>query len=257
MTSSFLRAVRHGSAPALLAGWFVAAAPGDGRARAPDLAACLARLPDDPDGARDYATAWRARGGGAQAARCGALALVALGDPRDAAIELDSLAHAPGDPAARADIAGEAARAWQEDGDPARAFDSAGYGLTLRPDDPGLRMVRARAGVESGHAAQAVADLSPLPARADMLAQALVVRASAYRRLGRIDLARADIDAAVGRAPQDVAALLERGIVRQRQGDLTGARSDWEQVKALAPDSRQADMARQDLAVLEADPDAP
>ncbi|WP_240161365.1 tetratricopeptide repeat protein [Gluconacetobacter azotocaptans] len=257
MTSSFLQAVRQGSAPALLAGWFVAAAPGDGQARAPDLAACLARLPDDPDGARDYAAAWQARGGGAPAVRCGALALVALGDPCDAAAQLDGLAHAPGDLATRADIAGEAARAWQEDGDPGRAFDSAGYGLALRPGDPGLRIVRARAGVESGHAAQAVADLSPLPAAPDALTQALVIRASAYRRLGRIDLARVDIDAAMDRAPQDVAALLERGIVRQRQGDLTGARGDWEQVMDLAPDSRQADMARQDLAVLEADPDAP
>ncbi|MBB2202939.1 tetratricopeptide repeat protein [Gluconacetobacter tumulisoli] len=257
MTSTFLRAVRHAPAPALLTGWLVAAAPGGVHARAPELTACLARLPDDPDGARDYAAAWAGRGGGAEAARCGALALVALGDPGDAAIVLDGLAHAPGDPAARADIADEAARAWQADGDPARAFDSAGYGLGLRPGDPGLRIVRARAAVESGHAPQAIADLSPLPDTPDILTEALVVRASAYRRLGRIDLARADIDAAMRRAPQDVAALLERGIVRQRQGDMPGARSDWEQVMDLAPDSRQADMARQDLAVLEADPDAP
>ncbi|ACI51905.1 Tetratricopeptide TPR_2 repeat protein [Gluconacetobacter diazotrophicus PA1 5] len=261
----------------LLPAWLVMAAPAGGQARAvpprhdqarpvplpeavsgPSLATCLSHLPDDPDGARDYAAAWAARGGGGIAAgRCGALAQLALGDAHGAAVALDGLAHAPGDPATRAAIARDAAGAWAVDGDPPRVLDSAGYGLILAPRDAGLLILHARAAVAGDRAAQAVADLTPLPSDPAAQAEALVVRASAYRRLGRIDLARADIDQALRRTPQDAAALLERGIVRQRLGDMPGARADWEQVMEVAPDSRQADLARQDLAVLEADPDAP
>jgi tetratricopeptide (TPR) repeat protein len=224
---------------------------------AASLQGCLAHLPDDPDGARDYAIAWQARGGDGAAARCGALAEFALGDARGAAIALDGLAHAPGTLATRAANARDAASAWAADGDATLAFDSAGYGLTLIPGDAGLRILHARAAVAADRAAVAVSDLTPLPSDPAALAESLVVRASAYRRLGQIALARADIDEAISRAPQDAAALLERGIVRQRLGDMPGARADWEHVMDVAPDSRQADLARQDLAVLEADPDAP
>ena len=50
-------------------------------------------------------------------------------------------------------------------------------------------------------------------------------------------------------------ALLERGILRQRQNDRGGARSDWEKAIALAPDTPTADLAQQNLALLEAGPE--
>ena len=90
------------------------------------------------------------------------------------------------------------------------------------------------------------------PARID----ALVERAAAYRKLNRLDAARSDIDTACGLMPDAPDALLERGIVRERQGDLEGARRDWNRILSVSPDTHEADLAQQDLALLDAGPDA-
>ena len=49
--------------------------------------------------------------------------------------------------------------------------------------------------------------------------------------------------------------LVERGILRQRMGDGAGARADWEHAIELDPDSTTADLAEQNLALLEAGPE--
>jgi tetratricopeptide (TPR) repeat protein len=89
------------------------------------------------------------------------------------------------------------------------------------------------------------------PRRAD----ALVLRGAAWRNEGKIDTAEADIDHAIDIDPDDPEALLQRGILRQRKGDQAGARADWERAITLDPDSTAADLAQQDLALLEAGPD--
>jgi regulator of sirC expression with transglutaminase-like and TPR domain len=48
--------------------------------------------------------------------------------------------------------------------------------------------------------------------------------------------------------------LLERGILRQRRNDDEGARADWQRAISLAPDTATADLAEQNLALLEAGP---
>jgi regulator of sirC expression with transglutaminase-like and TPR domain len=67
--------------------------------------------------------------------------------------------------------------------------------------------------------------------------------------LGR---AQDDVDRAIALDPDDAEALLERGILRQRRADQAGARNDWERAIALAPDSATADLAEQNLALLQA-----
>jgi regulator of sirC expression with transglutaminase-like and TPR domain len=57
------------------------------------------------------------------------------------------------------------------------------------------------------------------------------------------------------RDPDNAEALLERGILRQRHDDRAGARRDWERAIELSPDSTTADLAQQNLALLEAGPD--
>ncbi|MCE2578428.1 hypothetical protein LDL36_07915 [Komagataeibacter sp. FNDCR1] len=258
------------------------------------FATCQSHLSDDPDGTRDYADDWQEHGGGAEAEYCGALAEMALGDVGDAAATLDRLshithwphgdaAHAPsqvagapaGAPASapggaedarhdtpeslrrRAHVAEEAARAWQANDSPRQALDSATYGLWLDPHDMTLRVIHARISVDMGMAQQAISDLTPLPDDATLRVDALVTRAAANRELGQIDLAATDITAALQQAPHNVAAELECGILHERQGKMEEARADWQQVIALAPDSHEADLARQDLSLLEADPAAP
>ena len=60
------------------------------------------------------------------------------------------------------------------------------------------------------------------------------------------------MDRAIAIDPDNAEALLERGILRQRHGDVAGARGDWERAIALAPDRATADLAEQNLALLEA-----
>ncbi|MBE7729908.1 hypothetical protein F1542_09045 [Komagataeibacter sp. FXV3] len=245
------------------------------------FARCTATVSDDPDGARDYAEDWLAHGGGLEAEQCDALARIELGDVATAAASLDRLAHVPGWPVGdsvpahagpqsdarppdtpqslrrRAAVAEQAARAWQADDSPKQAFDSAAYGLTLEPGDVPLRLVYARVAVELDQPQRAIDTLTPLPSAPAERDDALVARAAAWRRMGRIEQAMTDINAALKDMPRNGAALLERGILYQREGQMAQARTDWQAVVTLAPDSDEADLARQDLSLLETDPEAP
>jgi regulator of sirC expression with transglutaminase-like and TPR domain len=85
----------------------------------------------------------------------------------------------------------------------------------------------------------------------------LVLRAATWRHLGHLGLAQDDIDRAIAIDPENAEAMLERGILRQRHDDPAGARDDWERAIVLAPDSPTADLAEQNLALLEAGPQQP
>ncbi|WP_256940057.1 tetratricopeptide repeat protein [Acetobacter malorum] len=228
------------------------------------LADCMAMVEEDPFGARDYAQDWMKHGGDREARHCHALALLELGDELDAAQELDDLVRKapPSGPESsaslRAVMAEEAAEAWLSAGNPPGALTIVDYGLSIRPGDTNLRLAKARALLEQGNTGAVVTDLTALVARGgDAPTEAFVLLASAERRLGQLDKATQHITLALQRMPDDAAALLERGIIREQVGDATGAKTDWQQVLDLSPDSHEADLARQDLAVLAADPDSP
>jgi tetratricopeptide (TPR) repeat protein len=221
-----------------------------------DYDTCLGMLPADPSGAAAFAESWRGRGGGDGAAHCQALATVALGDPAGGAAALDRLAQGSRGPvAARASIAGQAAQSWLMAGQAESALASADTALGLYGDDPDLLMTHATAALLLSRADAAVADLDRVltldPTRED----ALVLRASAHRAMGAFGLAGRDVAAALALDPDDPDALLERGIVRQHGGDLDGARQDWERTMSAAPDTPAADLAQQNIALLEAGPE--
>ncbi len=216
---------------------------------------CLDMLPDDPSGADAAAAAWEQQGGGEPARHCRALAAIALGNPGDGAAMLDALAarsHAPAE--ARAELYGQASQAWTMAGAEAAAYRSAAAAIALLPEDPDLRVTHAAAAIAVGRFTEAVGDLDLAleldPKRAD----ALTLRATAERNLGALGRAAADIERAASLDPQSAETLLERGIIRQRRGDLAGARDDWTRAEALDEDSETGDLARQNLALLEAGP---
>lgn len=221
-----------------------------------DYEQCLDMLNTDPNGARDFADAWVATGGGEGATHCLALADIALGEPDTGAELMDKLAggsHAPA--TARASVYGQAGQAWLIAGAPDRALASTTLALSLTPDDPDLLIDRSVAEGTLEHYQDAADDLSRAleldPRRPD----ALVFRAAALRQLNHLDLAQEDVDHALVLDPENVDALLERGILRQRRGDRAGARTDWERVMALSPDSATGDLAQQNLALLDAGPE--
>ncbi len=221
-----------------------------------DYDTCLGMLPNDPAGAASFADSWRARGGGDGALHCRALATIALGDPALGAAKLDALSGASQGPVAtRASIAGQAAQAWLMAGDAAHALASADMALGLYGDDPDLLMTHATAAAQLSQGDVAVGDLDRVLALDPTREDALVLRATAHRASGAFELAAADIAAALAIDPDDPDALLERGLVRQHHGDLAGARQDWERTMSMAPDTPAADLAQQNMALLEAGPD--
>jgi Flp pilus assembly protein TadD len=221
-----------------------------------DYDRCLGMLAGDPQGAQTLAQAWQTAGGGDGADHCLALSRIALGDPEEGAAMLEKLAGTGhGSPSARVAIYRQATQSWLMAGDAARAFASGTLALALSPDDPDLLIDHAVAAGGVQRWQEAVDDLTRAleldPRRGD----ALVLRGSAWRHLGHEELAQDDVDRALAQEPDNAEALLERGIIRQRHADAAGARDDWEKAMALAPDSPTADLAEQNLALLDAGPE--
>jgi tetratricopeptide (TPR) repeat protein len=222
----------------------------------PDYERCLGMLVTDPDDAASFAEAWVAKGGGDGAAHCLALSKIAQGSPADGAAMLEHLAgssHASN--VARATLYGQATQAWLMTGDVQHAFNAATQALALAPDDDDVLINRAIAAGDLEHYQDAIDDLTHALAIDAHRVDAMTYRAADWRHLDQLDKAQDDIDRALTLDPDNADALLERGIIRQRHNNSAGARTDWERAVQLAPDTSTADLARQNLALLEAGPD--
>jgi tetratricopeptide (TPR) repeat protein len=217
--------------------------------------ACLASLADDPEGALAMVGAWQATGGDG-AAHCQGLALIALGQPDAGATVLEQLAQRSGAAAlARASVLSQAVQARLMVGETDQAVADATMALDLSPANAELLIMRAVAQSGLGRYQEAIEDLDQALRLDGGRTDALVSRAALWRRLGYLADARNDVDAALTLSPDDAEALLERGILRQRMGDRAGARADWERVRGADPGSRTADLAEQNLSLLEAGPE--
>jgi tetratricopeptide (TPR) repeat protein len=214
---------------------------------------CLAMLSNDPRGAAGFAEEWT--DGGEGAAHCHAMAEVALGDVEIGADHLERLAATSQAPAAaRAAVYEQSAQAWLMAGDPAHAFAAGTAALALAPDNADLLVDRAVAAAALNRFEDALDDLTHALDVDPSRAEALVLRAAAWRHIGQLELAQDDVDRAIAIDPENAEAMLERGILRQRHHDEAGARGDWRRAIELAPDSATADLAEQNLALLEAGP---
>ncbi|MEN0076445.1 MAG: tetratricopeptide repeat protein [Paracraurococcus sp.] len=224
-------------------------------AEGPQYEECLGLLRTDPDGALSFAESWEGAGGGEGAKQCGALAMLALGEPEKAAERLEALArNSAAGATARAAVFAQAVQGWMLANQPGRAFAAATMGLTIAPDDTGLMLDRAVALGTLGRYRESLEDLARVTAAEPDRAEAFVFQAAALRHLDRLPEAAKAVDRALALAPRNAEALLERGILRQLRGDAKGARADWQQVLAVAPDSAAADLAQQNLALNEAGP---
>jgi tetratricopeptide (TPR) repeat protein len=202
----------------------------------------LAKL--DGAAAQRLAEEWRIRGGAHPADHCAAVALIEIGQYREAAMRLEALSKAmtKAPSALRAEVLDQAGQAWLLAGNPGQAYAAAAEAVALQPADVELRIDRAEAAASAGYFDRAVGDLNIVLEADPNRADALIYRASAYRALYRLDAALADIDAALTRSPDSAPALLERGNIRRLMGNVDGARRDWQRVGEIAPGT-QADMA--------------
>jgi tetratricopeptide (TPR) repeat protein len=217
---------------------------------------CMTMIADDPEGAQAIATSWQATGGGDAATHCQALAAIASGEPEDGAAMLENLARGGSVKGLlRAVLLGQAAEARLMADQAEAALKDATEALTIAPEDPDLLIGRANANDILDRVKDAMEDLNQALARDPSRGDALVLRASVWRRLDKPDNARADIDRALTIDPDDADALLERGILRQVLGDLAGARQDWTRVRAIDPNSEAAELAAQNLTLLDSGPE--
>ncbi len=220
-----------------------------------DYEHCLGMLANDPDGANAFADAWEATGGGEGAAHCHALAQLTLGNTQAGAQMLETLAaNSAAPPLARAQVYGQAVQAWLLADDATRAYEAASRAIELSPTDPELLIDRSIAAATSGRYLDAIDDLGRALKLDPKRAEALTLRAAAWRYENKLDNAQDDVDRALDINPDYPEAYLERGILRQRRGDRQGAQADWEHAISLSPDTATADLAQQNLALLEAGP---
>jgi tetratricopeptide (TPR) repeat protein len=218
---------------------------------------CLASLADDPEGAMAEIQTWQAHDGdGDGAAHCQGLALIALGQPDAGATVLEQLARrSSAPPMARASVLGQAVQARLMGGQADAALADATMALELSPADTELLIMRATVQEARGRNEQAIEDLDTALRQDGGRTDALVSRAALRRKLGQLADAGMDIAEALSLSPDDADALLERGILRQRAGDRAGARADWERARGADPGSSTADLAEQNLSLLEAGPE--
>ncbi|MHA1152526.1 MAG: tetratricopeptide repeat protein [Alphaproteobacteria bacterium] len=202
----------------------------------------------------DSALSWASRGGGDGARHCAAVALIGLGQYREAAQRLERLAAdlRAGDAALSLEVLAQAGQAWILAGDTVRARAVQSAALDIDPDNVELLLDRGITLATAKSYWEAIDDfnraLELAPGRPDLL----TLRASAYRTLDALELARDDIDLALTRAPNNPDALLERGMLRRLAGDAAGARADWLRVIGLAEGTPSAEAARANLANLDA-----
>jgi tetratricopeptide (TPR) repeat protein len=216
---------------------------------------CMTMLADDPEGAEAIATSWQATGGGDGAIHCQALAMIAKGDSEGGAAMLENLAHTGTvEGLTRAVLLSQAAEArlMADQGEP--ALKDSSEALEISPDDPDLLIGRANAYDALERANDALEDLNRTLLLDASRGDALVLRASIWRQMDKLDAARSDIEKALAQDPDDAEALLERGILRERMGDLAGARQDWTRTREIDPNSEAAELAAQNLTLLDAGP---
>ncbi len=210
---------------------------------------CLDMIEQDPEGALGFAQKLN----GNAALHCQALAQIELGNAGLGAPILMQIGQDTAEaPSARAAILGQASRAFLMIDQPAQARIASQAALTLLPDDPDLHFDDALAALATKNFPAAVKDLDISLAADPKRSEALVARATSLRQLNQLPQAIDNANQALALDPNNQDALLERGIVEQRQGNPAAARADWVRVQQIDPNSSSADLATQNLALLDA-----
>src|SRR3954470_18087439 len=123
---------------------------------------CVALTDKNPQEAFDRARAWRDSNGGLPAQHCLALAILGLGHPVEAAVQLDAVARKTeaGSVAQRAELLDQAGNTWLLAKQARPAEDAFSEALKLSPQDAALWTDRARARAMLMNWEGAEADLS-------------------------------------------------------------------------------------------------
>lgn len=215
---------------------------------------CLDLARADPARAVAAADDWRKKGGGLDAAQCGALALAGLERWSEAAVSFEAAALEAGrlHDLRAPDYWAQAGNAWLAGGDPARArkdFDTALADPALAPRLKGeVHLDRARASVAAGDAAGARVDIDRALALVAADPVAWYLSAALARRQNDLARARNDIGRALALAPEDPQLLLEAGTIAGAGGDAEAARGLYARAARAGPSTEAGKAAAAALA---------
>ncbi|MEL6479570.1 MAG: hypothetical protein AAFR17_19765 [Pseudomonadota bacterium] len=221
-----------------------------------DYDACTALIAADPARAAAESASWARFDGGWPARHCHALALLALGAERKAALELLEIGAGAGElpPEVRAEMfvdAGEILLDLGELGEAAQAVDRADR---LAPRSRGARILSSTLSARFGDWQGAERDLSTAIDQSGVDAELLLLRATAKRRQGDRVGARSDAYWASELAPENPSVWLEIGEVEAALGNRPMARDAWlAAIRLAGEDDPLAAFARQKLQRLELD----
>lgn len=178
---------------------------------------CVRLIVEDLAEGRDGAQRWALEGGGAAAQHCLAIADLAAGFPKLAAIRLTETAARPdaGDETTRARLLAEAALAWLEAGDIAEAEKAIDSAKERAPAIRELAFVAAKIFAADSRWQAAADAVTTAEKNGVRTPEAFVIRARAYRALGRDDDAAEDVVSALTLDPFNIDALTLRGELRQ------------------------------------------
>lgn len=188
-------------------------------------AACLALVEDSPEQALEGAIDWKSRGGADAADHCTALAVLALGEVRQAAERLEEIgtrSHLT--KGLRAEAFSQASAAWLQTGDLEKALRTVDRAVSLAPDEPRLLVDRGVIRLDVGQLWEAVDDFDAALSLDPNRPEALLFRASAYRFAGAYDLAVTDITRVLNLAPGEPAAFIELAEIRLAEDRIDAAR---------------------------------
>ena len=190
---------------------------------------CIALSESDPVSAKKMAQNWKKNSDVEAANHCLGIALINLGQHKEAASLLTLTANNSKlkNPELLANMFAQAANAWILAGNDTRAMELLNKAITLVPKEPDYLIDRAIALAGQSRYWEALDNLNEAvniePTRID----ALTFRANAWRRVGSIELAEQDINEVLKLQPNYPEALLERGLINATRGNMEAARSDW------------------------------
>ena len=210
---------------------------------------CMSLARSKPREAIVAAAQWLRSGENDGALHCRAVALLNSGAYVSAATELESLAATTGQSGKqiRADLLAQAGQAWLIAGKIKEAIAAQTRALQIGGPRIDLFIDRAVTRAGDGDYWRSIDDLNSVIDRDPRHINALILRATAWRRLGNLVLAADDIARAIVVAPGNVNALLERGNIKMFQGDKNGAAADWRWVVVKNARSPAATAARRNL----------
>jgi tetratricopeptide (TPR) repeat protein len=178
---------------------------------------CVSLIVKDVDVGRVAAQRWAVEGGGAPAQHCVAIADLAAGYPRLAAVRLTEIAERTdaGDKKTRARLLAEATLAFLESGDHSHAEETVAAARRAAPGLPEIDFIAAKTFAASEKWEAAVEAVTTAEKAGLKLGEAYLIRARAHQALGRPVEAADDVVAALTLDPFNVDALVLRGELQQ------------------------------------------